>query len=96
MDDKKIFKAWGKIPTECMKSSGYDCPHCGWFWEMSIQLLKDYIIGFEPKDMGENRPKIVGVIYVECPVCFTRFYFHVSESFMHILDLFSKDQPKEK
>ena len=95
MDDKEnndedkqkiVYTEWGRIPAESVKSSGYTCPRCNWFWDMSINTLREHIIGFKSERINE-RPQIAGTIYVECPKCFTIFHFHVDKNFMYLLRL---------
>lgn len=88
--------SWGKTHDGNPYSAGWDCRECGWAFMQGARANYEQIVGLEilqePADdamyrlmnamSGVNDPKI-GIIVIECPKCFEKFWFHVSKDYIN-------------
>ncbi|MCC6934621.1 MAG: hypothetical protein IT406_02975 [Candidatus Yanofskybacteria bacterium] len=56
------------------------CPECGWEYELGEFDEEDpYVVGFSPEQPWPSRtPDTTGILIIECPRDFTRFWFHTT------------------
>src|SRR3989344_7813658 len=74
---------WGESTEGIQYSVNTDCKKCGWdFLAKKLKSRKnfDQIVGFcqAPFDRAESKgsQKSLGVLVIECPRCFEKFWFH--------------------
>lgn len=82
----EIFKTWGDVWSPSMfHARDYHCV-CGWrsdalgggIADLPAQELSTVLRGFS-KGGSHNRLGFLGMIVLECPRCFEKFWFHITE-----------------
>lgn len=82
---------WGQpLRGDSKLVRGLQCPHCG---ETPDHVTKDpksharYVVGFsEEIPCPSRQEEILGIILVECPLCFGQSWFHAN---MHGIEVYS-------
>jgi hypothetical protein len=78
------LKSWGERYYEDMDhSDNTHCPNGECTWELNGMGRSagyfEFIIGFSVEAPGSNRADRIASFIVECPVCFTKYYFHTTQ-----------------
>ncbi len=75
------WQSWGVFYTsEIPQSKDWRCLECGWsFYDYEPTLDKyRFVVGFSTEmPCYSTQYGIVGILIVECPKCFSKFFFHV-------------------
>lgn len=74
------YKSWGTKWDPSMTRGGgdYGCPECAWKPESGKKWV-DYGIGFDTDGPLSKHSKSEGVLIIECPQDFTKFYLHLNK-----------------
>ncbi len=91
---------WGiDISPDIPKSLDLGCRFCPWSIfraELERDDWRKYVVGFNPhppvshcKDLN-----MVGAFVIECPKCFSRFWFHVTETNYRLAEGICPNWPK--
>jgi len=80
---KDEFVAWGeKYHPDIKYSSSWGCPCGKWGWFTGF--IKDnpygHVVGFSPEQPfpTHHEEGSAGIIILECPRCFKKFWFHIT------------------
>jgi hypothetical protein len=91
------YKAWGIAYNPAFqRAPDYQCQNCGWEF-VSPYIRREItfaaMVGFSP-DMPThpNKPKCVGILILECPDCFEKFWFHTTKEWLELLEDFKKNK----
>ncbi|MBI4120089.1 MAG: hypothetical protein HY454_01350 [Parcubacteria group bacterium] len=81
--EKEELRSWGVSLTEDIpKSMDYECLDCGWGCWITDAWKNGWAIGFD-SDLSRGRVStkdyVVGQLIIECPKCFSKFWFHITE-----------------
>ena len=81
--EKEELRSWGVPLTEDVpKSKDFKCLDCRWECWIMNALKNGWVIGFD-SDLSHGRVStrnhVVGQVIIECPRCFLRFWFHITE-----------------
>lgn len=78
------IRSWGVLPEQGRYSVDWDCPNCG--WRPSVVKLEryDHMVGFQ-QSSGSG-----GVLVIECPHCFEKFWNHASRELIENLIVLGK------
>lgn len=75
------IRSWGKQYHQGIRyAPDYGCPKCGWPHPMfpgGFEKVLAHIVGYTDASTAKQQ---CGGIVVECPKCFTKFWFHLKES----------------
>jgi len=100
---EKEWQSWGIQPNSSMTHQlGINCPYCDYY-----QRQKDmyrYVVGFcnDEKYRKPTYPgaglfvnfRRAGVVVIECPKCFEKFFAHTSEELNHSIERYMRDNPE--
>ena len=74
------LRSWGVTWSPDIKySPNYRCPNCDESY-MSDRRREEYIIGFsvdQPFVSSQMINTVIGILIIECPGCFSKFWFHL-------------------
>lgn len=90
------LKSWGVVWTEAIPySARWECknPECYWRPTMGLKFY-DHMVGFAHEPFIRRDKQIVGKMIIECPRCFSTFWFHMHEENAEDM-MNSKNWPKE-
>ncbi|MBI2454355.1 MAG: hypothetical protein HYV54_02185 [Parcubacteria group bacterium] len=93
------FISWGvKYSSDIPHSADLRCLECRWSLAR-VESSERFIVGFSTDGSLMKIPffgvgKIVGGIIIECPECFSKFWFHVSEDLADIFRMTLPQWPK--
>lgn len=95
MTSFKIPEPWGVSWSQAFYySADYVC-QCGWNF-MGVGLHKvQHIVGFSRSCPISGSKPSAGVVIVECPHCFEKFWFHAGISWLRVI-MKSKHWPKNR
>ena len=104
MAEDQEFKAWGQLYRPGIKrGDGSVCPECGWDMHESTAQLPSRlkaIIGFSLEQPATTRAflsdvKRIGIIIIECPECFEKFWYHCTAEGYKIKKQLCSQWPKD-
>ncbi len=100
-EQEQRWKSWGVgvYAGEVKYAVGLDCRECGWdvCWKGALEDFAEYIVGFSISPPFHNCMETdVGVLIVECPQCFSRFWFLVRQEAAKRLRLACSRWPKDE
>ena len=76
------WRSWGLSWNESFcRTIDWECRQCGWsyFSHNRVERAK-YVVGFSTNQpFPSGQIGIVGILIVECPNCFSKFWFHIPE-----------------
>lgn len=95
----KTSKSWGVSPLKAeISRTDYKCPgkDCG--WSIMSTGSKKHAVGYStdppyPSRAGGKEPK--GCLVLECPHCFTRFWFHIDLARINLWQTNCENWPEE-
>src|SRR3989344_9231379 len=103
MPEGKKFKSWGQSYHPGIKrGDGATCPQCRWDMHESTHQLKSriqQIIGFSlempaPTAAWMSDTPRIGIIIIECPECFQKFWHHTTADGYKIRQKLCQQWPK--
>lgn len=100
MEKDRSLKSWGVSILGIEWSKGLDCKNCGWSWFGNEKKVRaKTVIGFSinpPNESLVGDPNLVtiGAFIVECPVCFSKFWFHTTLVTYEVLERFGLGSEK--
>lgn len=71
--------AWGEQWHEDIRhAKDFSCRGCGWRW-MRAPIEEQYtcVAGWNPRPPSPSRVGNRGMVIIECPICFEKFWFHL-------------------
>jgi hypothetical protein len=76
--------------------TSWDCPECGWSW--SENQTDDTVAGFTPEQPFTRSASrgVTGILIIECPNDFSKFWFHTSFDDEAMEDIRARIQAEEK
>ncbi len=87
---------WGTFYTPDIRyAGGWQCLDCN--YDFGYPNSVKVVIGFStdsPKFTGND--KMVGIVIVECPKCFEKFWFHITEDLYECLQELAPNWPKDE
>lgn len=97
----KTLRSWGvqyqPNDIDIPHSYDYQCLKCGWNY-FSVKNY-DNIVGFHKLDVPQYGIllglKKIGILIIECPKCFSRFWIHIMESSAEFIMENSSDWPED-
>ena len=85
-DSDKHPDYWGESVEGITYSVGLDCRECGWDFPQEVISSRETfncIVGFREAPFGgwssEGTQRSLGALVLECPRCFSKFWFHARE-----------------
>lgn len=95
MADTQTFRSWGECWSDAYPwAEDWRCPNCRWAYHSVYE--KSCVIGFKSElSRGAFGSKKIGTVTVECPNCFTKFWFHVDECSVIPIRMNCPNWPKE-
>ena len=87
--DNAELRSWGESYTQAVEhSASSHCPKCYWAPHSQIKPIRGrgiinhgwfaHILGFSLETPGSCREGRMGSFIIECPNCFTKYFFHAS------------------
>lgn len=73
---------WGeRYNTSQPYALDHDCPNCEWRPKFP-DVYSKFATGFDPNCPPSKRENWCGAMVIECPECFTKYWFHVNEDLL--------------
>lgn len=71
--------AWGEQwHPGISRSKDWICDNCNWSWMRANSDTQDQcIVGWNPDPPMPSNTRGAGMVIVECPKCFEKFWFHL-------------------
>lgn len=96
------YKTWGvkyqPHNPDISHSLDFECLECGWKYSLAGLKRYDSIVGFHLLDVPEfgflRSTKKIGILIVECPECFSKFWVHAMEDSAKYAKEYSSKWPK--
>ena len=88
------FKSWGERYSPSLYHAmdlACECGHWGFDFIMKI----DQVVGFSLDGPPSSSGLDIGIVIVECPLCFSKFWFHVREILADKMRHFCSKWPKD-
>ncbi len=76
-----MWKTWGvRYNQDFPYSKDWRCRECGWsFFDEDTEKSGPCVVGFSTDyTVHSSQFGVAGVLIVECPKCFSKFFFHVT------------------
>lgn len=87
---------WGAFYTPDIRYvADWSCPDCN--HDLGVPYLVNILVGFStdmPKYSGNDNT--VGIAIVECPKCFEKLWFHITDDLYECLQELAPNWPKDE
>lgn len=80
----EVFQSWGEPWNQSIRhSTDWNCDKCNWsFLDQHPLPQIQYVVGFSTNiPIPSHQHDVVGILIVECPNCFSKFFFHLTRLF---------------
>ncbi len=104
MPENQFLRSWGIVyQNDITYSAEYECLECGWEWidpkRSTLEAIKERykaLVGFSTSVVtGSVKSHVVGIFIIECPKCFSKFWFHCTEGNVDLAKKFCESWPKD-